>query len=37
MLYLDQMLGRTFCSLDNYTRWWKTKTVDQVKEALGCG
>jgi len=36
-LYLDRMLSRTFCSLDNYTRWWKTKTVNQVKEKLGSG
>lgn len=36
-LYLDRMLRRTFCSLDNYTRWWKTKTVTQVKDELGGG
>jgi peptide deformylase len=36
-LYLDRMLSRTFCSLDNYTRWWKTKTVSQVKDELGSG
>jgi len=35
ILYLDRMLSRTFCSSDNYTRWWRTKTVNQVKEALG--
>jgi len=33
-LYLDRMLSRTFCSLDSYARWWKTKTVNQVKEEL---
>ncbi len=36
-LYLDRMLSRSFCSLDLYTRSWKTKTVAEVKEALGSG
>ncbi len=36
-LYLDRMLSRTFCSLDLYTRSWRTKSVSEVKEALGSG
>ena len=34
-LYLDRMLGRTFCSLDNFNRSWKTKSVNEIKAALG--
>ncbi len=34
-LYFDRMLDRTFCSLDNFNRSWKTKSVNQVKAALG--
>ena len=34
-LYLDRMLDRTFCSLDNHVRFWKNKTVAEVKAAVG--
>jgi peptide deformylase len=34
-LYLDRMLSRTFCSLDLHSRFWKNKTVAEVKAALG--
>jgi len=34
-LYLDRMLGRTFCSLDNHVRFWKSKTAAEVKAAVG--
>jgi peptide deformylase len=34
-LYLDRMLTPTFCSLDNHVRFWKNKTVAEVKAALG--
>jgi peptide deformylase len=34
-LYLDRMLGRRFCSLDNHGRFWKDKTVAEVKTAMG--
>lgn len=33
-LYLDRMLGRTFCSLDNHVRFWKNKTTAEVKAAV---
>jgi len=34
-LYLDRMLSRTFCSVENHARFWKNKTAAQVKVALG--
>jgi peptide deformylase len=34
-LYLDRMLGRTFCSLDNHVRFWKNKTAAEVKVTVG--
>lgn len=34
-LYIDRMLSPTFCSLDNHARYWKNKTVAEVKTALG--
>ncbi len=34
-LYLDRMLSRTFCSLDNHVRFWKDKSVAEVKAAMG--
>jgi len=33
-LYLDRMDTRTFCTLDNHARHWKTKSVAEVKAAL---
>jgi len=35
ILYLDRMLSRTFCSLENHGRFWKDKPVAEVKAALG--
>jgi peptide deformylase len=34
-LYLDRMLSRTFCSIENHGRFWKNKPVAEVKAALG--
>ena len=34
-LYLDRMLSRTFCSVENHGRLWKNKPVAEVKAALG--
>jgi peptide deformylase len=34
-LYLDRMLGRTFCSIDNQVRFWKNKSAAEVKAAVG--
>ena len=34
-LYVDRMLSRTFCSVENHARLWKTKPVAEVKTALG--
>jgi peptide deformylase len=34
-LYIDHMLSRTFCSLELHGRYWKDKTVSEVKAALG--
>ena len=34
-LYIDRMLSRTFCSVENHSRSWKTKTLAEVKAALG--
>jgi len=33
-LYIDRMRSRTFCTLDNFTRHWKTKTIDEVRSSL---
>lgn len=33
-LYIDRMRGRTFCSLDNFSRFWKTKSVRQVRSEV---
>ncbi len=34
-LYIDRMLSRTFCCLDLHGRFWKNKSVAEVKAALG--
>jgi peptide deformylase len=34
-LYLDRMLSRSFCCLDLHVRFWKSKSVAEVKTALG--
>ena len=34
-LYIDRMLSRTFCSVENHSRSWKTKSLAEVKAALG--
>jgi peptide deformylase len=33
-LYIDRMQSRTFGSLDNFNRFWKGKTIDEVRAAL---
>jgi len=34
-LYVDRMRSRSLCTLDNFTRHWKTKPVAEVKRLLG--
>jgi peptide deformylase len=34
-LYVDRMRSVSLCTLDNFTRHWKGKTVDEVKKLLG--
>ncbi len=29
-LYLDRMLSRTFVTIDNFSRFWKNKSIEQV-------
>lgn len=33
-LYIDRMRSRTFMSLDNWSRSWKSKTIGEVRSAL---
>ncbi len=33
-LYLDRMLPRTFTSTDNFTRYWKNKSIEEVCNEL---
>jgi peptide deformylase len=33
-LYVDRMRSRTFGTLDNFNRHWKTKTIEEVRSAL---
>jgi peptide deformylase len=33
-LYIDRMRSRTFGTLDNFNRNWKSKTIDEVRNAL---
>jgi hypothetical protein len=34
MLYIDRMKSRTFTSLDNWSRFWKGKPVQDIVEGL---
>jgi peptide deformylase len=34
-LYVDRMHSVSLCSLDNFTRHWKGKTIAEVKQLLG--
>jgi peptide deformylase len=34
-LYIDRMRSSSFCSLDNYTRYWKTKSGSELKSEFG--
>ena len=34
VLYIDRMRVRSFTSLDNWTRFWKGKTVAEIRSAL---
>lgn len=36
-LYLDRMDSRTFCTVENHARYWKAKSVVDVKAALNLG
>jgi peptide deformylase len=33
-LYVDRMRSRTFGTLDNFNRHWKSKTIDEVRNSL---
>ena len=33
-LYVDRMRSRTLTTLDNFTRHWKNKTIDEVRSSL---
>jgi peptide deformylase len=33
-LYIDRMQSRTFGSLDNFNRFWKGKTISEIRAAL---
>lgn len=33
-LYVDRMWSRSFCSLDNYNRFWKSKCAQELVEAF---
>jgi peptide deformylase len=34
-LYLDRMRSRTFCTLDNFGRHWKSKRAEDAVAAAG--
>lgn len=36
-IYIDRMRSRTFCSLENFTRYWKGKPVKEVLAELDAG
>jgi peptide deformylase len=33
-LYIDRMISRSFCTVDSFTRNWKTKTIAEVQASL---
>jgi len=33
-LYIDRMWSRSFCSIDQYTRHWKSKATSVVRETF---
>lgn len=33
-LYIDRMLSQSFCSLENFERFWKEKPIGSIREAL---
>jgi peptide deformylase len=33
-LYIDRMLSRSFCSLENHSRHWKDKSIEEIKREL---
>ena len=35
ILYIDRMLSRSLCSLENYEQFWKGSAVSEVKSKLG--
>lgn len=34
-LYIDRMLTRTFTGMDNFNRYWKDRSIDEVKTLAG--
>lgn len=34
-LYIDRMWSRSFCSLDNYNRYWKSKPTPELVQKFG--
>jgi peptide deformylase len=37
LLYIDRILSRSLTNLENYNRYWKDKTISEVKAILGLG
>ena len=35
-LYIDKMRPRSFTSIENLTRYWKTKTISEIVHDLNC-
>ena len=33
-IYVDRMRSRTFCTMDNFNRSWKNKTIEEVRKTL---
>jgi peptide deformylase len=36
-LYIDRMHSRTFTSAENWTEFWKGKSVSEIRQAIGTG
>lgn len=34
VLYIDRMISRSFCTVDNYDRMWKSKSIAQAKAMI---
>jgi peptide deformylase len=36
-VYIDRMYARTFMGTDNYGRYWKDKSISEIKKSIGFG